>query len=350
MTYRFEDDPMGAFLEYGLLLADPSLAAERLAWEQTNLGARTSNAWNTRALTKAHLVAILGTTRELDGLRQRLHRVFQHAERHRLIEPLWEEDDPASPYRRVVVNWDVVRRGTYREAILGLPYVAQRWSSSVVCIYNPHGEGIGTGFLIGPDTVATARHVVEELPNFEVAVRSYPTPAFLGPEDAPPQPDPRIIPHGPPRFHQDARVDVAVVPLLTPVPWIPPIRLGGTARLLEEVAILGHPPIPHSTEAVLVANKGEVSATPHLYSGGRAVVLTCLLRGGYSGGPVINGAGEAIGVVSKNLVRQVRELEALDEGLGFAVAVPVDYVQEILHPPQRIDLSKCVEPSDFEQS
>ncbi|WP_437753652.1 S1 family peptidase [Sorangium sp. So ce1389] len=350
MTYLFEEDPIGSFLEYGLLLADPSLATERLAWEETNLGAPMPDAWETRALTKAHLVKVLGKTRELNYLRQRLHRIFQHAERHRLIEPLWEEDDPKSPYRRVAVDWDVVRRGTYREMILGLPYVAQRWSSSVVCIYNPNmnGSGIGTGFLVGPDVIVTARHVVEDLANFEVAVRLYPTPVFLKPGEAPPQPDPRIVRHGPPRFHQDARIDVAVVPLLTPVPWVPPIHLGSAARLLEEVAILGYPPVPLSAEAMLLANKGEVSATLPLYSGGRMLVLTCQLRGGYSGGPVLNGAGEAIGVVSRNLVRQVRDFETLDEGLGFAAAVPIDYVREILYPAQRADFSESMDADKFE--
>lgn len=352
MPYSFEEDPIGAFLEFGLLLADPTRTEERQAWEQQNLDGPTPEAWAARGVTKDHLVKILGRNREVNSLRQRLHRIFQHAERHRLIEPLWEDDDPASPYRRVVVGWDVVQRGTYREMILGLPYVAQRWSSSVVSIYNPVGEGIGTGFLIGPDMVATARHVVEDLPDFEVAVGLYPpgTP-WRAPGEPLPHPDPRIIPHGPPRYHPDARVDVAVVPLLEPVPWVPPMHLGRTISLslLTDVVIFGYPPVPHS-DAVLLANKGEVSATlPLLASGHRVIVLTCQLRGGYSGGPVLNGAGEVIGIVSRNLVRQIREGEALDEALGFAAAFPIDYVLEILHPPQRINWSEAITADDSEQ-
>jgi S1-C subfamily serine protease len=171
-------------------------------------------------------------------------------------------------------------------------------------IVNNDGDGIGTGFLIGSNLVATARHVVEQMPNFDVQSE-----------------DGTSFQHTTLTMHENPNVDLAVVTLQQPSP-VPPFRLTPSCDLLDPVVVFGFPPIPRTNDAYLVVNRGEVSAMPTLYSDNQQIIIvSCLLRGGYSGGPVVDRRARVVGIVSQQLFREVAPTgRSINEGLGLAAA------------------------------
>jgi serine protease Do len=93
-------------------------------------------------------------------------------------------------------------------------------------------------------------------------------------------------------------LDIALIPLEEELDRRP-FSLSDDCELLDEVVVFGYPPISQSDDAYLVVNRGEVSARPSLLgSGQRVIVVSCLLRGGHSGGPVVNRRGAVVGIVS----------------------------------------------------
>jgi len=321
MARSFDDDPIGAILEYAVLKEDPARRDDaKSAWETANIpdvDVGISQPWGGPAgtLTKTSLLNILAIGRTAGEVRQKVDWVFRVLESKRLIIP-WEGDaNPNTTYRVLsALGRELIQSDTHQEYVYGERHVVSRWSRSVVRIVSAEGDGIGTGFVVGPRLVATARHVLDEMPDFVVESG-----------------EAERLPHESVRRHADETIDLAVVELSAPVE-LPPFRIAPSSELLDPVVVFGYPPIPRTDDAYLVVNRGEVSAKPTLYSDSQEIiVVSCLLRGGNSGGPVVDGRGRVIGVVSQQLFKQVAPSEqSINESLGFAAATMSGHLSDLL--------------------
>lgn len=96
--------------------------------------------------------------------------------------------------------------------------------------------------------------------------------------------------------------------------------------LLEEVLLMGYPRVPRTKDALLVATTGEVNAVVDRYDWpGVYFVISSVPRGGFSGGPVIGGSLDLLGVL-------VEELSVNDErpDAPFACVLSVEPIYHLL--------------------
>ncbi len=94
----------------------------------------------------------------------------------------------------------------------------------------------------------------------------------------------------------------------------------GDELVLSKALLMGYPPIPFSSDPVLLASEGEVNAVVDKYNGPHPhFVISNMGRGGYSGGPVLSEFGFLLGVLTESLV-----VNNQSEELGYSSAIPVE--------------------------
>ncbi|MGQ3170536.1 MAG: S1 family peptidase [Methylophilus sp.] len=219
----------------------------------------------------------------------------------------------------------------------------EKYSSAVIYISveDKHGnQSIGSAFHVGEGVFVTARHVVDEKKIIEVAstvprnvpddegnvsINGYET-MFT-----------TVLPsHGSvvkgPLFHPDSDIDIAALVIEGINCSI--IPLGGhlddwiddEAFMLEEVIVLGYPPIPLSDKPKLIATRAEVNAVIDMYQGRHPhFVISSTARGGFSGGPCIISWDCLLGVVTRSLVKNGEAVES-----GYMAVITVEPVYECL--------------------
>jgi len=187
--------------------------------------------------------------------------------------------------------------------------------------------GIGTCFHIGENVFITARHVVEKQKIIKVATTVPSSDSSLGsywPSEASQIEGPF--------FHPNPDYDLAALRIAGLKAQQIPFRPGPEdepheALVLRTVVVMGFPRIPGSKSPVLFCARAEVNASfvTH-FDGQRVLVVSCLGRGGFSGGPALTPPHHCLGVVTRVMVK-----EALPPELGFMAVVGPWPVLELLN-------------------
>jgi S1-C subfamily serine protease len=185
----------------------------------------------------------------------------------RYLEPFAPERIVAVPPgpRRMLTDPDVDRAG-----------------QSVVRVRSTNScdQGIeGSGFVYAPDRVITNSHVVAGVSDPVVDVDGS---SETG----------KVV-------YYDPRTDVAVIAV--PTGTVRPLRLVSTAAAGEGVAILGYPQNGPYDVQVGRIRADQRLRSPDIYGHGTVIrdvlSLRALIRPGNSGGPVVDSAGQVVGVV-----------------------------------------------------
>lgn len=203
-----------------------------------------------------------------------------------------------------------------------------------VVVKDENGDpGIGSAFHVGSGSFVTARHVVEGMVDCCVEVDSFR-------HDRPLQEALQDKEYSrfelialQPFFHSDNDIDVAVfsIPTLSDLPRIP---LGGHLDdwinddqfVLNEVLVLGYPPIPLAKSNILVAARSQINAVVDLSVVKHVhFVVSTMARGGFSGGVVLSEWGVAMGMVTSSLLRS-----HVPEELGYMTVLSVEPILECL--------------------
>lgn len=325
-----DDDIIGCVLEFGLLNRKGANTQSQYDWEHRALGHSPSSprggsislsrVWLGNNVDPNHLVDVLVTycdrrafpNRTKKDIELRISRVLRLLNHHGLVEPI---QVGSNVFHITPVGVELWNDDSYREYVCGLPYVVKRWRDSVVYLHSPGEAGIGTGFLVAKDLVATARHVVEALKDIHIG--------GLGPKD---------VKVANVRLPADNLLDLALLQLPEgSTSHLQPMRAACVPELLDEVVVMGFPPIYLTKNPYLVVNRGELSSMVEFYDGMQGLVITCLLRGGNSGGPVLNRRGQVVGIVSRNLHQQVGPHEpSVNESLGYAAVIPIEWLVDLL--------------------
>ncbi len=88
-------------------------------------------------------------------------------------------------------------------------------------------------------------------------------------------------------------------------------RINDNTYILDEVLIIGYPPIPFTIAPIQITSKARVNAVidvhhsqhPHL-------IVSAIARGGFSGGPVLAKSGQVIGIVTESLIMNGESTES----------------------------------------
>ena len=116
---------------------------------------------------------------------------------------------------------------------------------------------------------------------------------------------------------------------------------------------MGYPNVPGFTE-FLAAEKAAISARITVTKGAIAseaadlwaktplFLITARVRGGFSGGPVINAMGTAVGIVSREPLSKAadkNDLYAEYDNLGYGVVIPTEEIIKFLTACSKNDLT-----------
>lgn len=197
---------------------------------------------------------------------------------------------------------------------------------------------IASAFHVGSGWFVTARHVVEHKTLKRIGRTDVTQSSQKGADGrlhtTTIHPDFVSDKVSPPVFHPDDKIDLAVFrcedfsgPTIRLEPYTN--ELAYSEYLLDEILVLGYPPIPFSMRPFLVCVLGHVSAViDHYVVGKRHFILSGTPRGGLSGGVALtlNSQATTLGVVTESLVTQGQSAEN-----GFLTVLSAGVIEEFLH-------------------
>jgi hypothetical protein len=193
-------------------------------------------------------------------------------------------------------------------AILALGVAAFGHASETVAV-NAVVTGTGTAFLVAPDLLVTNRHVIQSCAAIDVYTPEGKRPAQV-----------QVA---------DAAVDLALlrVPGLRGMPVR--LRSPRTIRLGETVFVFGFP-LSGSLTSGGNFTSGLVSGLRGLHDAPGDIQITAPVQPGNSGGPLLDAAGQVIGVVKAKLdaMKAAKAIGDIPQNVNFAISAPtlVDFL------------------------
>lgn len=102
----------------------------------------------------------------------------------------------------------------------------------------------------------------------------------------------------------------------------------GKYNVLDDVIALGYPSISGFTQ-FLNGTVGSITAIEKSYlSHGNLMLLTCPIKGGNSGGPIINELGEVVGVITDLPYSEGNQ--SMYDNFGYGCATPIEYIDDLI--------------------
>lgn len=209
-------------------------------------------------------------------------------------------------------------------SIYGFKYIYEQCKDFVIPILhvNQNGEeGIGTGFIWGNNYIVTAKHCIENSQSIAFGKIDY-----------------NIYKDAKVYYHNNNYVDIALIKL-SPLEY-DGFNLVDKVSLFETVITMGYPKIPGFTcfqtaekatvsalpEKRLTVTEGEIaSEAQEIWSKENLFLVTAKIKGGNSGGPLINIYGNCIGIVSAIPFSK----GDLYDDLGYGTVIPAKLALEM---------------------
>ena len=211
----------------------------------------------------------------------------------------------------------LLNNNEYNEYVNSINKKANFWKLNNLKITD--NINIGSGFFVEPNTIVTCKHVYNELEKERIYVED---------EQGKKYTIFQVIPH------PNEKIDLVKLITKEKFDYFSHI-IEEEIQLTERVIIFGYPPIPLSSRPFLIANLGEVSSIVDNYLDGTdCIILSCILRPGNSGGPIINEYGKLIGISTQNRSQKIslklNDIEDFDfnKGLGYATGLKAKYINE----------------------
>jgi serine protease Do len=226
----------------------------------------------------------------------------------------------------------------------GFPEVHRRFRESVVALHVSKVNGepdTGTGFLLENRCIVTALHCIQNMQ--EVRMDGW-NAAHIPLTHIWTFRDERIFPGS----QGDKRPDLAILHFADdPFPDIPGFKLQ-EAQLLDDVLTMGYPHIPGfppvliaetaHIAASLKSTVGKVVAQEQSYLDNQPYLLiSARVKGGNSGGPVIDREGKVVGIVAQLSAEAEDRLDIL----GYGVVTPATTLQRLLDNCTNPDLAEA---------
>jgi S1-C subfamily serine protease len=203
----------------------------------------------------------------------------------------------------------------YQKDAPGVAFIQAETAPRPTSPFNPFGGGgggtaTGSGFVI--DTaghILTNAHVVDGADKIQVT---------LGGQDSQPL-DAQVV-------GKDTSTDVAVLKIDAPADQLHPVQLGDSSdvRVGDPVVAIGNPfgLDRTATSGIVSALQREISA-PNGFTIRNVIQTDAPINPGNSGGPLLNSAGQVIGITS--------QIESPNGGgnVGIGFAVPINTVREV---------------------
>lgn len=209
--------------------------------------------------------------------------------------------------------------GSYEFVAFGLSKIREHFSGSVIKLIIEDGDKqhIGTGFLMDEATVVTAAHCVPKGASIRID-RWDPVQAPLS----------RVLVFGDyvsnPFVLEPGKVDVAILEFHSdPFPNAPKFQLWQES-VLDDILVMGYPQLS-GFQSGLIASKGEVISKEISTARNQPLIIfSASVKGGNSGGPLINRLGKVVGLVT-NLGGGDRDVRKL----GYGLATPAQAILDL---------------------